>query len=134
MPAFESSDARLYWAAADSHGAEQRHSTDRPDLARSFAAHVTASELPYPLAVHAGLSKQPGVADNPHLHLVFSERVNDGVARAAEQWFRSGGAGGREPGVRGRDEERVHEATDVAAGAGAGNVAARAPAAAGPGP
>ena len=26
--------------------------------------------------------------DNPHLHLVFSERVNDGVERGAEQWFR----------------------------------------------
>ena len=58
---------------------------------------MTAGELPYTLAVHAGLSQEPGVADNPHLHLVFSERVNDGVAGAAEQWFRSGGAGGRDP-------------------------------------
>ena len=102
MPSFASSDARLYWAAADVHersnGRLFRSLTaalpnsldpaDRLDLARSFAAHVTGGELPYTLAVHAGESKKAGVADNPHLHLVFSERVNDGVARGAEQWFR----------------------------------------------
>ena len=102
MPSFASSDARLYWAAADCHersnGRLFRSLTaalpnsldpaDRLELARSFAAHVTAGELPYTLAVHAGESKKAGVADNPHLHLVFSERVNDGVERGAEQWFR----------------------------------------------
>ena len=102
MPSFAASDARLYWAAADVHersnGRLFRSLTaalpnsldpaDRLELARSFAAHVTGGELPYTLAVHAGESKKAGVADNPHLHLVFSERVNDGVERAAEQWFR----------------------------------------------
>ncbi len=102
MPSFASSDARLYWAAADVHERSNGRlfrsltaalpnsldSADRLELARSFAAHVTGGELPYTLAVHAGDSKKAGVADNPHLHLVFSERVNDGVERGAEQWFR----------------------------------------------
>ena len=102
MPSFASSDARLYWAAADCHERSNGrlfrsltaalpnslNSADRLELARSFAAQVTAGELPYTLAVHAGESKKEGVADNPHLHLVFSERVNDGVERRAEQWFR----------------------------------------------
>ncbi len=102
MPSFASSDARLYWAAADCHErsngrlfrsltAALPNSLDpagRLELARSFAAHVTSGELPYTLAVHAGESKKEGVADNPHLHLVFSERVNDGVERGAAQWFR----------------------------------------------
>ena len=102
MPAFASSDARLYWAAADSHERSNGRlfrsltaalpntldASDRLELSRRFAAQVTGGELPYTLALHAGRSKQAGAADNPHLHLVFSERVNDGVARGAEQWFR----------------------------------------------
>ena len=122
MPAFASSDARLYWAAADCHERSNGRlfrsltaalpnsldSAGRLDLARSFAAHVTAGELPYTLAVHAGHSKKPGVADNPHLHLVFSERVNDGVARAAEQWFRRAAPKGGDPASGGaRKSERT---------------------------
>ena len=34
------------------------------------------------LAVHHG------EGENPHAHLMFSERANDGIARSAEQWFR----------------------------------------------
>ena len=122
MPSFASSDARLYWAAADSHERSNGRlfrsltaalpnsldAADRLDLARSFAAHVTGGELPYTLAVHAGLSKKAGVADNPHLHLVFSERVNDGVARAAEQWFRRAAPKGGDPATGGaRKSERT---------------------------
>ena len=115
MPPFAASDARLYWAAADSHERSNGRlfrsltaalpnsldSAGRLDLARSFASHVTAGELPYTLAVHAGHSKKAGVADNPHLHLVFSERVNDGVARAAEQWFRRAASKGGDPAAGG---------------------------------
>ncbi len=122
MPAFASSDARVYWAAADSHErsngrlfrsltAALPNSLDlarRLELARSFAAHVTAGQMPYTLAVHAGLSKEAGTADNPHLHLVFSERVNDGVERAAEQWFRRAAPAGRDPASGGaRKSERT---------------------------
>ena len=122
MPAFASSDARVYWAAADSHErsngrlfrsltAALPNSLDlagRLELARSFAAHVTAGQMPYTLAVHAGLSREVGVASNPHLHLVFSERVNDGVERAAEQWFRRAATAGRDPASGGaRKSERT---------------------------
>ena len=122
MPAFASSDARVYWAAADSHErsngrlfrsltAALPNSLDpagRLELARSFAAHVTAGQMPYTLAVHAGLSKEAGAANNPHLHLVFSERVNDGVERAAEQWFRRAAPAGRDPASGGaRKSERT---------------------------
>ena len=122
MPAFASSDARVYWAAADSHErsngrlfrsltAALPNSLDpagRLELARSFAAHVTAGHMPYTLALHAGLSKEAGAPSNPHLHLVFSERVNDGVERAAEQWFRRAAPAGRDPASGGaRKSERT---------------------------
>ena len=45
---------------------------------------------------------------NQHLHLVFSERVNDGVARAAEQFFRRAASAGRDPASGGaRKTERT---------------------------
>ena len=69
---------------------------------------MTAGELPYTLVVHAGLSKEEGKPDNPHLHLVFSERVNDGVERAAEQWFRRAAPKGGDPASGGaRKSERT---------------------------
>ena len=122
MPAFAASDAREYWAAADSHersnGRLFRSLTaalpnsldadDRLKLARSFASHVTAGEMPYTLALHAGLSREPGTPDNPHLHLVFSERVNDGVERAADLWFRRAAPAGKAPASGGaRKSERT---------------------------
>ena len=130
MPAFASSDARVYWAAADSHErsngrlfrsltAALPNSLDlagRLELARSFAEHVTAGQMPYTLAVHAGLSKEPGAAEQP--------APAPGVLRAGERRggagggavVPAGGAGGPGPGVRGREEERAHEAAGVAAG------------------
>ena len=122
MPTFAASDARLYWAAADSHErsngrlfrsltAALPNSLDMAGqlaLARRFAAHVTAGEMPYTLALHAGLSREAGTPDNPHLHLVFSERVNDGVERAADAWFRRAAPAGRDPAQGGaRKSERT---------------------------
>ena len=121
MPSFAASEPRSYWAAADSHERSNGRlfrsltaalpnsldSAGRLELARSFAARVTASELPYTLVVHAGLSVE-NKPDNPHLHLVFSERVNDGVERAAEQWFRRAAPAGRDPASGGaRKSERT---------------------------
>lgn len=111
MPAFAASDPRLYWVAADeyerSNGRLFRSLTAAlPNaldfgaqlaLARSFAVYVTGGEFPYTLALHAGDVNRGGIPDNPHFHLVFSERVNDGVLRAAEDWFRRAAAKGRDP-------------------------------------
>ena len=115
MPAFAASDPRLYWAAADeyerSNGRLFRSLTGalpnaldftaRLALARWFAAEVTGGELPYTLALHAGDVNRGGAPDNPHFHLVFSERVNDGVLRAAETWFRRAAAKGKDPALGG---------------------------------
>ena len=40
--------------------------------------------LPYTLAIHRGGAN----GENPHAHLMFSERGHDGIERDAEQWFK----------------------------------------------
>ena len=53
------------------------------ELVAEFAAHLTAGEkLPFTLAIHAG------GGTNPHCHLMISERINDGIERPAELWFK----------------------------------------------
>ena len=99
MPEWAESDPRSYWEAADEHeranGSLFREITfalpkelnegQRRELASGFAASVTEGErLPYTLAVHRGGPD----GENPHAHLMISERANDGIERSREQWFR----------------------------------------------
>ena len=99
MPEWVESDPRSYWAAADEHeranGSLFREITfalpkelnegQRRELASGFAAGVTEGErLPYTLAIHRGGPD----GENPHAHLMISERANDGIERSREQWFR----------------------------------------------
>jgi hypothetical protein len=97
MPAW-AADPRSYWDAADKHErangrlfkeiefALPRELTpdQAVDLAQRFAEHITQAErLPFSLAVHHGADPR-----DLHCHLVVSERVNDGVARSADTWFK----------------------------------------------
>ena len=57
--------------------------SERLEAAREFAHFLTDRErLPYTLAIHRG------GGDNPHCHLVISERSNDGLERTVETWFK----------------------------------------------
>ena len=97
MPGWAADDPRAYWSAADEHErANGRlfvqvefalpadlNERQQRDLARSFAADLTGQErLPYTMALHRG------GGENPHVHLMISERGLDGHDRNAEQWFR----------------------------------------------
>ena len=92
-------DPHAYWQAADEHERangrlysevqfalpRELDAGGRRELAGAFAEQVCGGErLPYTLALHRG--GQDG--GNPHAHLMFSERGNDGIARSAEQWFK----------------------------------------------
>lgn len=58
----------------------------RGELAARFCAQIANSQegpLPYSFAVHEGAE-----GENPHCHLIVSERVNDGIARTADTWFK----------------------------------------------
>jgi hypothetical protein len=102
MPSWAEEDPRAYWDAADLYERANGRlyvsadfalprGLDRDEqiaLARAFAHDLTDTEqLPYTLALHAGRD-QDGQEHNPHAHLMFSERRNDGLARSREQWFR----------------------------------------------
>ena len=97
LPGWAEEDPHAYWEAADAHeranGRLYREvefalptvldEGERRELAREFAQSLTAEErLPYTLAIHRG------GGENPHCHLVISERANDGLDRTAETWFK----------------------------------------------
>ena len=90
-------DPRAYWQSADKH--ERANGTlfrqvmfalpkelamqEQTHLADQFAQQLCRAQcLPYSFAVH-DLGKH-----NPHCHLIISERMNDGIARSADTWFR----------------------------------------------
>ena len=103
MPAWAQDDPHAYWQAADAHERangrlysevqfalpRELDASGRRALAGAFAERVCGGErLPYTLALHNGEAETPDKPDNPHAHLMFSERGNDGIARSEEQWFK----------------------------------------------
>ena len=99
MPEWAEDDPGKYWEAADEHERangrlyselqfalpKELGEADRRELAGEFAERVCSGErLPYTLAIHRGGAN----GENPHAHLMFSERGHDGIERSGEQWFK----------------------------------------------
>ena len=97
MPGWAEEDPHAYWEAADAHERAngrlfrevefalptELDEGERRELALEFAQFLTDRErLPYTLAIHRG------EGENPHCHLVMSERANDGLERTAATWFK----------------------------------------------
>ena len=97
MPQWAADDPRGYWAAADAHERvngrlfvavecalpKELNAAQQRTLARSFADALTGGErLPYTMALRRG------GGENPHVHLMISERALDGHDRDAELWFK----------------------------------------------
>lgn len=129
MPEFARHNAKYYWQAADAHERENgrlfqqfefalpRELTAEQQiaLAREFVAAVcNKHQLPYSFAIHKGEYDHRGKRVNgeakPHVHLVFSERQNDGIARDAEQWFKR--ANSKNPSQGGAAKVREIKATE----------------------
>ena len=121
MPKWAEDDPGEYWAAADQHERsngrlysevqfalpKELNEAERREAASSFAAQLTGQEkLPYTMAIHRG-----GVdGENPHAHLMYSERGHDGIERSAEQWFRR--YNGKAPETGGARKSRAAKAGD----------------------
>ena len=121
MPKWAEDDPRAYWQAADAHERangrlysevqfalpRELDAGRRQALAGAFAERVCAGErLPYTLALHRGGAD----GENPHAHLLFSERGHDGIERSAEQWFTRYNA--KEPEKGGARKSRAAKAGD----------------------
>ena len=121
MPEWARDEPKKYWQAADENERangrlysevqfalpQELSAAERREAAAHFAAGLTGAErLPYTLALHRG----GATGDNPHAHLMFSERGHDGIERDAEQWFRRYNAKAPEQG--GARKSRASKAGD----------------------
>ncbi len=95
MPSWAADTPHNYWQAADKY--ERANAalyrqvefalpielTDKQhiELAQEFSKDICKGQFPYTFAIH----KKDG---NPHCHLMFSERINDGFNRSPETWFK----------------------------------------------
>ena len=121
MPQWAQAEPGKYWEAADQNERangrlysevqfalpKELSEPQRREVAWRFAERLTGEEkLPYTLAIHRGGED----GENPHAHLMFSERGHDGIERGAEQWFRR--YNGKEPEKGGARKSRAAKAGD----------------------
>jgi hypothetical protein len=77
---------------------------DRHKLALTFAqevAEVEGGRLPFSLAVHRGKEH------NPHCHVIFSERINDGIERSPSMFFKRTARGNKKPSSGGARKAQI---------------------------
>ena len=102
MPSWAAAEPRTYWQAADDHERDNgrlfkeiefalpREMTldQQVEAVEALASHVTDElSLPFSYAIHAG------EGNNPHCHLMISERINDGHDRSPDLWFKRAATG-----------------------------------------
>ena len=103
MPEWAQNSPAKFWAAADQFEIERGRTaavitvalpkelsqSERGELVHSFIQRFTTEhQFPYTAAVHNHPSTLTG-EDQPHLHLMYSERsLSDGIVRSAEQFFK----------------------------------------------
>ena len=100
MPAWAEDAPGKYWEAADAHERTNGRLFKQLEVAlpkellpgqqtalvTSFCKKMALTKdgpLPYSFAIHKGHDKE-----NPHCHLLISERVNDGLSREPDLWFK----------------------------------------------
>ena len=121
MPAWANDVPRNYWEAADAHERangrlfkqiefalpKELSPEQQTDLAASFCRELAQTKdgpLPYSFAVHKGHDNE-----NPHCHLLISERVNNGVSRDPGLWFKRAAKDPSKGGAKKTNELRPRE-------------------------
>ena len=106
MPEFARENPHSFWEAADAFERKNGRAytelqialprelapEQRYELARETARELLGERFAYTLAVHTPVARDN--LDQPHLHLMFSERIIDGRTRelSEEQFFKRNGA------------------------------------------
>ena len=106
MPEFAQADPLSFWVAADAHERangrtytelqialpRELNPSQREELAREATRELLGDRFAYTLAVHVPLAKDN--IDQPHMHLMFSERAVDASTRglAEDRFFKRNGA------------------------------------------
>lgn len=100
MPSWAAHDAVSFWIAADTHeranGAAYREfeialprelgDFERIALVRDFVGHELGETHAYTWAIHS--PKAIDGAEQPHAHIMFSERQRDGIERDPQDYFK----------------------------------------------
>jgi hypothetical protein len=106
MPEFAKADPQAFWVAADAHERANGRTyteiqialprelgkSEREELAREVTRELMGDRFAYTMAVHVPLAKDN--IDQPHMHLMFSERAVDPSTRglAEDRFFKRNGA------------------------------------------
>jgi hypothetical protein len=106
MPEFAQADPFAFWIAADAHERvngrtytelqialpRELGKTEREELAREATRELLGERFAYTLAIHRPLAKDN--IDQPHMHLMFSERTVDATTRGLteDRFFKRNGA------------------------------------------
>lgn len=100
MPAWAEHDPKIFWAMADLHerknGSTYREhiitlpreldESQRLDLVQDWVAQEIGDKYAYSFAIHNPTAMDG--KEQPHCHLMFSERLLDGIERDPDQFFR----------------------------------------------
>lgn len=102
LPKWTEGNHRTFWRAADNYerGGERyrgraakelqialpRELSDEAKikLAREYTRSIVGDNHAYAMAIHKGEK----ATENPHIHLLFSERRDDGIERTEQQYFK----------------------------------------------
>jgi len=125
MPAWAENDPVAFWRAADAHervnGTTYREMEiaiprelsieDRTALVRAFVAQEIGDHHAYQWAIHTPVMSSDG-GEQPHVHLMFSERRVDGIERGPDEYFKRANSkaperGGAKKGYGPRAGERL---------------------------
>jgi hypothetical protein len=101
MPSWAVADPAAFWRTADAHervnGTTYREMEiaiprelsveDRTALVKAFVAQEIGTAHAYQWAIHTPVMSSDG-GEQPHVHLMFSERRIDGIERGPDQYFK----------------------------------------------